>query len=199
MPNQPLSSAQTDSSIPLPPPVGDQKKADFYLAKLIDLINTDKLVVSRTDLSKFDPTSLQDHYRLDMKDYEVEISHNKQPNSGQDFYIILFNNLKHINESCTEKVILAYIHLSDDQFAKFKVVADDQLERKRKEAEEKRFKEAMTPIDQALEELSSNPQPTEEEQISTPQADDTSNNQHTFTESATDSFDNPSPAFPAVN
>lgn len=197
MPNQPLSSEQTDNAIPLPPPVGDQKKADFYLAKLIDLINTDKLVVSRTDLSKFDPTSLQDHYRLDLKDYEVEISHNKQPNSGQDFYIILFNNLKHINDSCTEKVILAYIHLSDDQFAKFKVVADDQLERKKKEAEEKRFKEAMTPIDQALEELSLSPQPVEEEQSNIPQTDTVSDNQDTFNESAADSFSNPPSAFTA--
>ncbi len=159
MSGQPL---QTDTS--LPPPSGDTEKADKYLAQLIELINEDKLIVSHTDLSKFDPTSLQDHYRLDLKDYEVEVSHNKQANTGKDSYIILFNNLKSLNEKCTEKVILAYLYLTADQFAKFKTIADDQIERKRKEAEEKRFKEAMAPVDQALEQLTaSSPAVTIEE------------------------------------
>lgn len=153
MSSQPLPDAQTNDPAQLPPPVGDQEKADYYTAKLIEFISADKLTVLRTDLSRFDPTSLQDHYRLDLQDYEVEVSHNKQPDSGKDFYVMLFNNLKHVNNGCTEKVILAYVHISEDQFAKFKTVANDQIERKRKEAEEKRFKEAMTPIDQALEQL----------------------------------------------
>ncbi|MCR4306107.1 MAG: hypothetical protein NUV73_03430 [Candidatus Daviesbacteria bacterium] len=151
----------TDST-PLPPPCGDSEKADHYLAQLIDLMNEDKLIASHTDLAKFDPTSLQDHYRMDLKEYEVEVSHNKQANTGKDFYILLFNNLKSVNEKCTEKVILAYINIDEDQFAKFKIVADNQLERKRKEAEQKRFKAAMTPIDQALEQASSTPEPKEE-------------------------------------
>lgn len=165
----PSSSQNSDIPPQLPPPSGDPGKADRYLTQLIELVNTDKLLVLHTDLSKFDPTSLQDHYRLDLKNYEVEISHNKQPDSGEDFYVILFNNLKLVNEKCTEKIILAYIHLSGDQFAKFKVVADDQLERKRKEAEEKRFKEAMAPIDSALAELAAeNPEPAEDEKPNIP-------------------------------
>ncbi|MBI2196253.1 hypothetical protein HYU45_01430 [Candidatus Daviesbacteria bacterium] len=154
MSNQSLS--QDDTSL-LPPPSGGSEKADLYLNQLIELINEDKLIVSHTDLAKFDPTSLQDHYRLDLKDYEVEVSHSKQADTGKDFYVLLFNNLKSINEGCTEKVILAYIHITEDQFAKFKTVAETQIERKRKEAEEKRFKEVMAPIDQALEKLVSSP------------------------------------------
>ena len=45
------------------------------------------------------------------------------------------------------------MHLTDNQFKTFKSTAEEQLERKRREAEEKRFKEAMTPIDQILEQL----------------------------------------------
>lgn len=162
--SQNLSNLPANDTTPLPPPSGDTEKAGRYLTQLIELMNADKLLVSHTDLSKFDPTSLQNHYRLDLKDYEVEISHNKQPDSGKDFYVMLFNNLKKVGEKCTEKIILAYIHLSGDQFAKFQTVADDQIERKRKEAEEKRFKEAMAPIDSALAELTAeNPAPTEEE------------------------------------
>ncbi|MDO8639011.1 MAG: hypothetical protein Q7R43_05525 [Candidatus Daviesbacteria bacterium] len=134
----------------LPPPIGNSEKTDQYLTRLIALINSDKLIVSHTDLSKFDPTSLQDHYRLDLQDYEVEISHNKKPDTGKDFYVILFNNLKKVNNSCSEKVILAYLHLTGDNYAKFKTIAEDQIERRRREAEEKRFKEAMLPIDHSL-------------------------------------------------
>ncbi|MBI2597354.1 hypothetical protein HYW41_04310 [Candidatus Daviesbacteria bacterium] len=138
---------------PLPPPSGDCEKAEKYISQLINLIKIDKLTVTHTDLSKFDPSSLQDHYRLDLKDYEIEISHSKEPDSGQDFYVILFNNLKYINQQCSEKVILAYMHLNETLFISFKTTADEQLEKNRKEAEEKRFKEAMNPIDQALEQL----------------------------------------------
>lgn len=175
MSNQP---PQTDTT-PLPPPSGDGEKADRYLTQIIELINEDKLIVSHTDLAKFDPTSLQDHYRLDLKDYEVEISHNKQANTGKDSYIILFNNLKSVNEKCTEKVILAYLYLTGDQFAKFKTIADDQIERKRKEAEEKRFKEAMAPIDQVLGELTTSPKEVADEKIDTPLETNTQDdNQH---------------------
>lgn len=137
----------------LPPPSGDLEKAEQYITQLIKLIHTDKLLIVHTDLSKFNPTSLQDHYSLDLKDYETEISHNKQPDSGQDLYIILFNNLKYVNETHTEKVILAYIHLTEKQFKSFKFASDEQIERKRREAEEKRFKEAMNPVDQILDQL----------------------------------------------
>lgn len=164
-----------NSAATLPPPIGDSEKAETYLGQITDLLTSDKLLVSHTDLSKFDPTSLQDHYRMDLADYEVEVSHNKKPDSGEDFYVILFNNLKKVNDQCTEKVILAYMHLTDTQFQKFKTVADDQIERKRKEAEEKRFKEAMAPIDSVLQQLGSNSEPsadkTAEKIAETPIAD----------------------------
>lgn len=146
-PTNPLEAEQ------LPPPSGDAEKADKYINQLIDLISTDKLLVSHTDLAKFDPTSLQDHYRLDLKDYEIEVSHTKQPDSGQDSYVMLFNNLKYVDEKCTEKVILAYMYLNEDQFKTFKSTTDEYLDRKRKEAEEKRLREAMTPIDDILAQL----------------------------------------------
>lgn len=139
----------------LPPPIGDAKAAGFYISQLGGLIKSDKLLVKQTDLAKLDPSSLQNHYRLDLADYEVEVSHNKQVDSGKDFYIILFNNLRQVSGQFAQKVILAYIHLSHDQFREFKATADDQLERKRREAEEKRFKEVMAPIDQTLEQLTS--------------------------------------------
>lgn len=138
----------------LPPPSADSKKAHKYIAQLVDLINTDKLLVSQTDLSKFDPTSLQNHYRVNLDDYEIEVSHTKQADSGQDFYIMLFNNLKRIYGDASKKVILAYMHLTQEQFNNFKDVSDKQLAQKAKEAEEKRFTEVMEPIDQALANLS---------------------------------------------
>lgn len=137
----------------LPPPSGDPEQADRYISQLINLISKDQLTVSHTDLAKFDPTLLQDHYRLELKDYEVEVSHSKQPDSGKDFYVILFNNLKYINEQHSEKVILAYMHLNEHQFKSFKSAVEEQTERKKKALEEKRLNEAMSPIDQALKDL----------------------------------------------
>ena len=158
MSDQNPSNSQTNNdSVTLPPPSGNQEQANRYITQLIELISADKLIAINTDLSKFDPTSLQNHYRIDLKDYEVEISHNKQADSGKDFYVILFNNLKFVSDRCTEKIILAYIHLTGDQFAKFKTVADGQIGRIRRQAEEKRFKEVMTPINQSLEQLSTPP------------------------------------------
>jgi hypothetical protein len=141
---------------PPPPPKGDEQKAEKYLKQLSSLIDTNKLKVHHTDLSKFDPTNLYDHYRMDLKDYQVEVSHSKQANTGVDSYIMLFTNLKNIQEGCTEKIILAYISITADQFRRFKTVADEQLDRIKKAEEEKRFNEAMTPIDQTLEQVFQN-------------------------------------------
>lgn len=141
-----------------PPPAGDSEKSEKYLGQLISLIETDKLEVTHTDLKKFDITSIQDHYRMDLGEYEVEINHSKQPDTGQDFYVLLFNNLKKIEdkgESCVSKVILAFTHLSHNQFIDFKEAADRALERKRKKEEEKRFADAMAPIDNVLNNLTS--------------------------------------------
>ena len=138
----------------LPPPSGDSKKAEKYIKDFIQLINADKLEVNRTDLSQFDPTNLQDHYRLDLKDYQVEVSHSKQPDSGKDFYVLLFNNIKQVRENCSEKVILAYMHLNEDQFVAFKRACEGQVGRAKQKAEEKRLEEALSPIDQALQDIS---------------------------------------------
>lgn len=162
-----ISSLPQDMALPSPAS-GDSSRADGYLNKLTRLIQEDKLNISHTDLKQFELASMQDHYRIDLGEYEVEISHSKQPDTGKDFYIILFNNLKKIQESggvCTNRVILAYIHLTHEQFVNFKNVADEYLERKKKKAEEKRFAEAMKPIDNLLEQMAtgSGEKMTEEE------------------------------------
>lgn len=149
MSNLQQATESNHTSNELPPPSGDPKNADKYISQLIHLINTDKLTVLHTDLTRFDPSSLEDHYRLELKDYEVEVSHSKQPDSGKDFYIILFNNLKLVKQH-TEKIILAYMHLNENQFKNFKSAAKEQMERKKKQAEEKRLHEVMKPIDEAL-------------------------------------------------
>lgn len=146
-------SSNNQASISEPPPSGDPEKAEKYIDQLVNLLSEDKLIVSHTDLSRFDPSSLEDHYRIDLDDYQVEVSHSKQPNTGKDSYVILFTNLKSVEAGACEKVILAYIHLRDDQFKKFKLVADDQIERKLKEEQEKKLKEALKPIDNILENL----------------------------------------------
>lgn len=147
----------TDTS-KLLPPSGDPHQAEKYISQLIQLINDDKLQASHTDLSRFDPSSLQDHYRLDLKDYVVEVSHTKHPDSGKDAYVLLFTNLQQIRDGCTEKIILAYMHLDDSQFSKFKHATTKQMERRRKEEEEKRLNEALQPIDQILEKITNKPE-----------------------------------------
>lgn len=132
------------------PPKGDFDKAEKYINQLVSLIDQNKIEVYRTDLTKFDPTSLQDHYTIGLKDYQIEISHSRHQESGKSSYVIIFNNLKNISEGKGEKVILAYTYLADSQFSKFKIVAERQLNERRRAAEEKRFREAMAPIDDLL-------------------------------------------------
>lgn len=173
--NIPDTNSNTFQEMPQepPPPAGDSEKAEKYLSQLIGLIKTDKLEVIHTDLKKFDIASIQDHYRMDLGEYEVEVNHSKQPDTGQDFYVLLFNNLKKIEEageSCISKVILAYTHLTHSQFVDFKEAADGALERKRKKEEEKRFASAMAPIDNVLHEMaSSNPIAEQEEKFTSDQ------------------------------
>ena len=131
------------------PPRGDFQKAEEYINKLVELVNRNKLQVTHTDLKRFDPTTLQDHYTVNLNDYHIEISHSKQPDNGKDSYVMIFNNLKQLAEGA-EKVILAYVYLVESQFSKFKMIADRQLEEKRKAEEEKKFKEALAPIDELL-------------------------------------------------
>lgn len=147
-----INSSQQTLSIP--PPSGDPIKAEKYVNQLINLIEVDKLTISHTDLSKFNPSFLQDHYFLQLKDYQVEVSHSKHPHSGKDIYTMLFTNLKNVANGSCQKVILAYMHLDDSQFIKFKRACSQQLERKRRAEEERRLKEALAPVDNLLEQLS---------------------------------------------
>lgn len=145
-----------------PPPSGDHKQAEPYLSQIIQFVDQDLLHIHHTDLSKFDPTALQDHYRLELKEYEVEVSHSKHPDTGKDSYILLFNNIKKVAQNDCQKVILAYMHLAEEQFQRFRKAKENQTERRRKEEEEKRLKEALQPIDEALEELTDTPSRSKE-------------------------------------
>lgn len=141
------------------PPRGDFETAEKYINQLVDLLNDNKIEVYHTDLKRFDPTTLQDHYTINLKEYQIELSHSKQPESGKDSYVMIFNNMKQISEGSPAKAILAYIYLADSQFSKFKVVADHFIEQKRKMEEERRFKEALQPIDQLLDQASDESNP----------------------------------------
>lgn len=153
------------------PPQGDSQKADKYLTWLIKFIGQDKLTVLHTNLSKFNPTDLQDHYRVELKDYYVEVSHSKQADSGADSFVVIFNNLKQVGEGC-EKIILAYTYLTKDQYQRFKEAAEQQIERFRKMEEEKRFNEALTPIDELLEQAENGEQATSDSQADTASSQD---------------------------
>jgi effector-binding domain-containing protein len=143
-------------SAPQQPPRGDYQKAESYINRLIELIEANKLEVIHTDLQKFDPGSIQDHYRLDLNDYQIEISHSKLPTSGTDSYVMLFTNLKNVESGSAQKAILAYTQLSNTQFEKFKTVAESQIEERRRLEEEKRFKDALAPIDSLLDQAGNN-------------------------------------------
>jgi hypothetical protein len=138
----------------LPPPSGDPSQAEKYVHQLVQLIDTDKVDIIQTDLSKFDPSSLQDHYGLELKEYRVEISHSKHPSNGRDSYVILFTNLKNISGLSSEKIILAYMHLDESQFTALKQSALQQIERKERQLEQQRLKDALSPIDEVLEQMS---------------------------------------------
>lgn len=148
------------------PPSADPHLASKYIDWLVELINKDKLEVNHSDLKKFDISSMEDHYRIDLQKYDVEVSHSKHPKSGEDIYTMIFNNLSRINENNqSERVILAYIHLTKDQFEGFKEAADEQIHRRFREAEEKRFKEAMGPIDDLLDEIASGKEEKPQEKL----------------------------------
>jgi molecular chaperone GrpE (heat shock protein) len=141
------------------PPKGDFEKAEKYINQLVELLNQKRVEVFHTDLKKFDPTTLQDHYTIKLEDYQIEISHSKQPNTGKDSYVMIFNNFKNLTDGKGEKAILAYVYLADSHFSKFKIVADRQIEDRRRAEEEKRFKEAMTPIDSLLDQALASTKP----------------------------------------
>lgn len=139
------------------PPSGDTQKAEEYLVKMLPLIESEKLLVNHTDLSKFDPTSLEDHYRVDLKEYLIEVSHSKNPDTGRDSFVMLFNNLSQIDTDSTQRVILAYLHLTEEQFRRFADCAQSQAERIKAREEEKRLNEALKPIDDVFDEMNNFP------------------------------------------
>lgn len=139
-----------------PPPSGDPTKAEKYVNQLINFIESDRLIISHTDLARFDPSSLQDHFFIELKEYKVEVSHSKHPDSGKDTYTMLFTNLKNVADGGSLKVILAYMHLDDSQFMKFRRAYTQQVERRKKAEEERKLKAALAPVDQILEQLSGN-------------------------------------------
>lgn len=150
------------------PPKGDFDKADKYINQLVDLINQKRIEVFHTDLKKFDPTALQDHYTIKLQDYQIEISHSKQANTGKDSYVMIFNNFKNLSDGKGEKAILAYIYLADSHFSKFKIVADRQIEERRRAEEEKRFKEALVPIDNLLNQVQTQTSSANQQKTETP-------------------------------
>ena len=136
-----------------PPPSGDALQAENYIRKLIHLIDKDIIEIAKTDLSQFESGSLEDHYRIILNDYHVEISHSKHPQTENSSYILLFTNIRDFHKS-GQKIILAYMHMHNIQFNDIKVVAEEQIARIKKKAEEKRLKDALSPIDQILDEIS---------------------------------------------
>ena len=146
-----LKKLPMEQNSPNPPPIGDPKKADKYINSLVRLISKDKVALTQTDLNKFDVATMQNHYRVDLGEYDVEVSHSVQAETNKDFYTIIFNNLKKLQDGKSDKVVLGYIHLVDEQYSRFKVVADEYLERRRKEADKERFAENLAPIEQLLE------------------------------------------------
>lgn len=135
------------STAPSLPPLGDPAKAENYLNRLVRLIDKDKASVFKTDLDKFDLTSIQNHYRVDLGDYDVEVSHSIQPETDKDFHTMIFNSIKKVTAGSSSKIILAYIHLTEDQFKLFKVSADEALERQQRRDDKERFIEVMQPVD----------------------------------------------------
>jgi hypothetical protein len=144
---------EASESANLPPPGGDTQRAEKYIKELIDLLTQNKLLATHTDLTKFDPSALQDHYRVDIKTYQLEVSHSKQPATGHDMYVLLFINSPKIDDFYNAHGIIAYLMLNDDQFKRFKAVADEQIETRAKVDEEKRFSIAVKPIDELLDKI----------------------------------------------
>ena len=147
-------STYPPNAFPTPPPRGDDKKAQLYITKLVSLLDQDKITPLHTDLSRYDPSSLEDHYRVDLKNYMLEVSHSKQPNSGQDSYVMVFTNLNQVAQGC-EKIILAFVHLNKDQFLSFKHACEESMNRKKRAEELEQFTQAVAPIDQLLDDLDS--------------------------------------------
>lgn len=131
------------------PPIGDVSKAEKYIDRLIELMNKDKCQVTQSDLAKFGQSHMKEHYRISLGTYDAEVSHSLNQNQ-RDTYILLFTNTQQIKEGKAQDAILAYINLSSELYGELKTSIENHIERKIKEAEEKRFNEAMQPIDDLI-------------------------------------------------
>lgn len=136
-----------------PPPFGDAQKAERYLSTIVGLINLDKIKVTPTNLNQLAQSSLKDHFRINLEEYEIEISHNRSLETKISTFVMLFSNTSLLKVGKADKVILAYLHLNEDQFNLFREAAFDQIERGQKHIAEEKFREVMAPIDQIFEKL----------------------------------------------
>jgi hypothetical protein len=135
------------------PPKGDEAKGEKYVADLIRLLESGKIQVYKTDLSQFNPSSLQSHYRIDLDDFQIEISHSTHLDTGSHSFVIIFNNLKKIADGNTGKAILAYIHLNETQYMRFHKAAELQIDKLQRIEDEKRFLQAVRPFDDKIAQL----------------------------------------------
>lgn len=140
----------SDTPIKPLPPVGNISKAQEYIEKLELLLDKDKCTLTHSDLTKYPSSSMLDHYRLDLGHYYAEISASKHPTTGQTIYCLLFTNIDKIKEGKADSAILSYLNLTPNLFEKFKEIANKYFERKKREAEEKRFTDAMKPVDELI-------------------------------------------------
>jgi hypothetical protein len=132
------------------PPMGNHQQAEKYLTELISALKIGSYPLTHSDLSKFDPGSFQDHYRIDMGEYHAEISHSKHPQSGADSFSLIFTSLDKIRSGQSSQAILSFIPLTADQFTRFKTAANNYFVEQKRREEQKRFQQAMKPIDQLL-------------------------------------------------
>lgn len=188
--------AMSQDSTFSPPPSASPEHAEKYISWLTDLINRDQLEVYHSDLTKFSLDSMQNHYRVTLQDYEVEVSHNKQT-SGEDLYVILFNNLKNVATNACERTILSFAHLTKAQFDKFKQSADNQISRKERAEQEKKFKEVMAPLDSLLESLSQQAGSTPS-QVSSPEATPVDSSQNQASTQSFMDFSQPTNSFQPI-
>src|SRR4051812_22041908 len=117
------------------PPNADAQRAKQYVEQIIPLINSDQLMVKHINLSEFDPTHIQDHYQIDIENFGIEISHTKKPDTGQDIYVMIFNQLN----QTPEKTLLAFAYIEKEQFMSIKTAADNQDKRQKDKIEAARF------------------------------------------------------------
>lgn len=131
------------------PPVGDHQQAEKYLTQLLSTLESHLYPLTRSDLST-NPGNFQDHYRIDLGQYHAEVSHSKHPQSGNDIYSLIFTSLEKIRLGQTDQAVLSYIPLTQDLFSRFKNAAESYFAAKKRLEEQKRFREAMQPIDDIL-------------------------------------------------